>query len=490
MTSADDNSNVTAAAEPVAKRQHHGLTFAALALAGATFALLQSLVAPALPEIQRDLGASATATTWILTAYLLSASILTPIVGRIGDMFGKEHTLVVVLGILAVGTLIAALATNINVLIAARVVQGCGGAIFPLAFGIIRDEFPRERIAGGIALISAILGVGGGLGIVLAGPIVDAFSYHWLFWFPLGLVAIATATAVLFVPESPIKTPGRINWAGAALLSGWLVCLLVAISEGSGWGWTDARVIGLLLASGVLLALWVRNESRAAEPLVDMKMMRIRGVWTVNAAAFLVGAGMYSSFVLIPQFVETPAAAGYGFASTVTGAGIFLLPSTVMMLLISPLAGRMANRVGSRVPLILGSLATTAAFSLMALAHSQPWEIYVGSALLGAGIGLAFASLANLIVEAVPPEQTGVATGMNTVMRSLGGSMGSQIGASIIAGTVVGSALPTEGGFTVAFLLAAGACALAAAASLAVPRPERVDAGDRSARGVLLTDPA
>jgi EmrB/QacA subfamily drug resistance transporter len=471
MTSTVDST--TAAPE---HRQHYGLTFAVLALAGGTYAVLQSLVAPALPEIQHDLHTSTTAVAWVLTAYLLSASILTPIVGRLGDMFGKERTLVATMAILAAGTLLAAVATDINVLIAARVVQGVGGAIFPLAFGIIRDEFPRERVPHGIALISAILGIGGGLGIVLAGPIVDAFSYHWLFWFPLALIGVATIATVFFVPESPIKTPGRINWSGAVLLSAWLVALLVGISEGSTWGWSDPRTLGLFVAAAVLLVGWVLNEQRAPEPLVDMTMMRIRGVWTVNAAAFLVGAGMYSSFVLLPQFTETPTSAGYGFGASVTQAGLFLLPSTVMMLVVSPIAGRLSARVGSRVPLVAGAIATCLAFVLLAVAHDHRWEIYVASGILGIGIGLAFASLANLIVEAVRPEQTGVATGMNTVNRSLGGSVGSQIGASVIAGTVVGTALPTEHGFELAFIIAAAACGLGALASLAVPRPQRATA--------------
>jgi EmrB/QacA subfamily drug resistance transporter len=468
MTSSADS---TISAAP--HRQHYGLTFAVLALAGATYAVLQSLVAPAIPEIQHEFHTSTTSAAWVLTAYLLSASIFTPILGRLGDMFGKERMLVAVLVVLAAGTLLAAIATNITVLIAGRVIQGAGGAIFPIAFGIIRDEFPREKIPHGVALISAILGVGGGLGIVLAGPIISALSIHWLFWFPLILVVIATILTILFIPESPIKTPGRINWGGAVLLSAWLVCLLVGISEGASWGWTDPRTLGLFVAAAVLLAAWVANELRAPEPLVDMAMMRIRGVWTVNAAAFLIGAGMYSSFVLLPQFTETPTSAGYGFGASVTQAGLFLLPSTVMMLIVSPLAGRMSARVGSRVPLVGGSIGCCLAFVLLAIAHDQRWEIYVASGILGIGIGLAFASLANLIVEAVRPEQTGVATGMNTVMRSLGGSVGSQIGASVIAGTVVGTALPTEHGFELAFIIAAAACFLGAVASLAVPRPQR-----------------
>ena len=463
MTSSPDTSTPA--------RQHYGLTFAVLALGAATFAVLQSLVAPALPEIQRELHASATAVAWVLTGYLLSASVLTPIVGRLGDMFGKERTLVVSLVALAAGSLLAALAKSIELLVVARVIQGAGGAIFPLSFGIIRDEFPRERVATGIALISSILGIGAGLGIVLAGPIVDALSYHWLFWIPFFLVVVVTIATVLFVPESPVKVPGRVNWPGAFLLSGWLVCLLLAISEGSREGWTDPRIVGLFAGAAILLWAWIRNEERATEPLVDMAMMRIRGVWTVNAAAFLIGAGMYSSFILIPQFVETESSTGYGFGASVTQAGLFLVPSTFGMLLVSPFAGRLANSVGARVPLVLGTLTTCVAFLFMAVAHAEPWQLYVGSAVLGAGIGLAFASLANLIVVAVRPEQTGVATGMNTVMRTVGGSVGAQIGASVIAATVVGGALPTEHGYTLAFAFAGCACGLAAIASLAVPQP-------------------
>ena len=467
----------------VPHRQHYGLTFGVLALSGGTYALLQSLVAPALPEIQRDLHTSATAVAWVLTAFLLSASIFTPILGRLGDMFGKERMLVVALVTLAFGSLVAALASSIGLLIIGRVIQGAGGAIFPLAFGIIRDEFPRERIAQGIALISAILGIGGGLGIILAGPIVDALNYHWLFWIPLVLVIVAIVATLLFVPESPIKTAGRINWLGAALLSGWLVCVLVAVSVGSNWGWTSGRTIGLFLAGAVLCLVWIRNESRAKEPLVDMKMMRIRGVWTVNAAAFLVGAGMYSSFVLIPEFVSEPTSSGYGFGASVTQAGLFLAPSTLGMLLLGPVSGRLSEKVGSRVPLILGGLTTTTSFLVLAFAHGERFEIYIASFILGAGIGLAFASLANLIVEAVPPEQTGVATGMNTVMRTLGGSVGGQIGASVLAGSIV-AGVPTEAGFTSAFALAAGACALATLAALAVPKPRAAQETRRAASTV------
>ena len=249
--------------------------------------------------------------------------------------------------------------------------------------------------------------------------------------------------------------------------------VLLGISQTSSWGWADPRVIGLVLVGLAVAAIWVRYEERVREPLIDMVMMRVRGVWTVNAAAFLVGAGMYSSFILVPEFTETPASSGYGYGATVSEAGLFLLPATVAMMLVSPFAGWLAGRIGPRITLIAGSLVTTLSFTLMAVAHGPHFNMYVATALMGVGIGLAFSSLANLIVEAVSPAQTAVATGMNTVMRTLGGSVGGQIGASLIAGTVVASSLPTEEGFTLAFGFAAGACLLAAAASFAVPRRAR-----------------
>jgi EmrB/QacA subfamily drug resistance transporter len=399
---------------------------------------------------------------------------VTPIAGRLGDMFGKERTLLVVLLVLAGGTLVSALANSITVLILGRVIQGTGGAIFPLAFGIIRDEFPRERVASGIGFISALLGVGGGAGIVLAGPIIEHLSYHWLFWLPLIPTAIAIVATHLFVPESPLKPGGRVSWLGAGLLSAWLVALLLGASEGPTAGWASAEVIGLFVAAAILFVVWIVVESRAPEPLVDMNMMRLRGVWTTNLAATLLGFGMYGSFITIPQFVETPASAGYGFHASVSQAGLFLVPSTIGMLAVSPFAGRIAHGVGSRVALMAGALLTMVCFVLLAAAHSMRWEIYLASIFLGAGIGLAFAALANLIVEAVPPEQTGVATGMNTIMRTIGGAIGGQVAASIIAATAVAGGLPKESGFTIAFAIAAGALFVSFLSALAVPRRPRV----------------
>jgi EmrB/QacA subfamily drug resistance transporter len=470
-------------------RPNANLTFAVLGLAGMAFSLLQSLVAPALTTIEHDLGASSTAGAWILTAYLLSASVATPIAGRIGDMFGKKRTLVVVLLVLALGTVVSALATSIGVMIAGRVIQGVGGAVFPLAFSIVRDEFPPRKVPVAIALMSALLGIGGGLGIVLAGPIVESLNYHWLFWLPLVVVVLSAIGTLLWIPESPITSPGRINWLGAGLLAGWLVALLVAVSQGASWGWGSPRVLGLFAAAVALFATWIVAEGRSNQPLVDMRMMRIRGVWATNLAALLIGFGMYGAFLLVPSLVQQPESTGYGFGATVTEAGLFLAPMPIAMLLVSPVAGRLGRSVGPRVPLIAGSLVCAVAFVVLTGAHGERWEIYAATALLGVGIGLAFASLANLIVEAVRPEQTGVATGMNTIMRSIGGAVGGQVAAAVVTASAVAGGLPQESGYTTAFAISIVGLVLAVGASLLVPS-RRASAASSTTQPVAEPAPA
>src|SRR3954470_3246696 len=456
--------------DQAAPRSSAPVILAVLALGGIAYSLLQSLVVPALPQIQEALHTSESSVGWILTAFLLSASVATPIIGRLGDMYGKERLLMIVLLMLALGTLISAVASSLWLMILGRVIQGAGAGIFPLAFSIIRDEFPNERVPGAIGLVSSLLGVGGGAGVVFAGVVIDNLSYHWLFWFPLAAIVATAFLTWRYIPESPVKTPAHVNYRAAGLMTLGISGVLLAITETSTWGWGSPKTLGLLAVGALLIAAWVREELRSREPLVDMRMMAIRGVWTTNAVAFLIGVGMYSSFILLPELVQEPASTGYGFGASVTAAGLFLLPSTIAIVVLGQMAGFLERRIGSRGALIGGALFALASYLLLVVDRSSEAEIYVAAGLLGVGIGLSFSAMANLIVQNVRQEQTGVATGMNAVTRTLGGAFGGQLAATILAGSVVAGGIPTSTGFTLSFLMCLVAVALAVGFAFAVPR--------------------
>jgi EmrB/QacA subfamily drug resistance transporter len=458
---------------------------AVLSLGGISYALLQSLVVPALPQIQSSLHTSESAVGWVLTAYLLSASVATPIIGRLGDMYGKERLLMMVLLMLALGTLISAIASSLWLMILGRVIQGAGGGIFPLAFSIIRDEFPHERVPGAIGLVSSLLGIGGGAGVVFAGIVTENLSYHWLFWFPLAMIIFTAYLTWRYIPESPVKTPAQINYRAASLMTLGISGVLLAITETSTWGWGSPKTLGLLALGMVVIAAWVREELRSREPLVDMRMMAIRGVWTTNTVAFLIGVGMYSSFVLLPELVQEPVSSG-GFGASVTVAGLFLLPATIAIVIVGQMAGLLERRIGSRGSLIGGALFALVCYVLLVADRSQQWEIYVAAGLLGIGIGLSFSAMANLIVENVRQEQTGVATGMNAVTRTLGGAFGGQLAATLLASNLGVAGLPSSSGFTLSFLMCL--IALAAALGFAVAVPRR-SANDRTPEVAQLPHP-
>jgi EmrB/QacA subfamily drug resistance transporter len=469
---------------------HYRLTFAVLSAGLVAFSLLQSLVSPVLPLLETNLHTSQDTVTWVLTAYLLSASVATPIMGRIGDMVGKKQVLVVALAALAVGSILAALATSITIMIIARAIQGIGGGVIPLAFGIVRDEFPKDKVVGAVGAIAAQLAVGAGLGLVLAGPIVNLLDYHWLFWIPGAIVVVAAVATYLLIPESPVRTKGRIAWGPALLLSGWLITLLVAVSEAPTWGWGSTKVLGLFAAAVVLIVAWVFVELRVEQPLIDMRMMRVPAVWTSNLVALLFGVGMYTIFAFLPEFLQTPSSAGYGFGASITESGLIVLPMAVTMFVFGIWSGPLSHRFGAKAVLLAGAIISIVCYLIMAFAHAQIWELLVATALLGAGFGLAYSAMSGIIVGAVPASQTGVASGMNANIRTIGGAIGAAAAASIVTAGVAPGALPKGSGYTTAFALLAGVTVLAALAAAIIPAtPGRAQLDDEQQAQAELAHP-
>jgi EmrB/QacA subfamily drug resistance transporter len=464
---------------PAPERQHYMVTLALLTVAGTSFALMQTLVVPALPFFQREFDTSASWVTWIATGFLLSSSVLTPILGKLGDSYGKERLLVISLGIFGFASLAAAFAWDLPSLIAFRVLQGAGAAVFPLSFGIIRDEFPPEKIGLGVGTVSSVFGVGGGVGLVLSGVIIEHLTWHWLFLIGAVPVLISTVLIALFVPESPIKTVTRPDYLGAGTLSFALASLLIAISEGENWGWTSPGVLGLLAAAALLFTLWAQIEQRVPEPLVDFSTFARREMAGTNITTVLIGFSMFSSFILLPNFVAIPrglpesiaAQLDFGFGASPIEVGLFFLPSSLAMIVAGPVAGSLGTRFGPALPLRAGIVLSGAGLGLLAAFHSQRWTIYVWMVLFGVGIAFAMASLGSLVIQHSRPEETGVASGMNTIMRTVGAAFGAQIAAAIIsAHTLPGTEVPLERGFTLAFAMGAVGALIALVPTLLLRR--------------------
>ncbi len=454
-----------------------------LSIAAISYVLQQTLVVPALPDIQRDLHTTNTWTAWVFTGFLLTSAIFTPIMGKLGDMYGKKRLLVISMATFAAGTIVAALAHSITVLIVARAIQGVGGAIFPLSFGIIRDELPPERVGPGLGLLSATFGVGGGAGLVLSGVILQHGSWSSLFWVGLIPGVLALVAVAVLIPESPIRTPARIDWLGAVTLSAALGSLLVALSEGAKWHWLSPITLGVFALAIVFFVAWVAVELHVKEPLIDIGLMRDKSVFWANFVALLAGVAMFSTFLLIPLLVETPrglpagvgSQLGYGFNATVVQAGLFLLPSSVVMFIVGPVAGMLEGRFGARLLLAIGL--TTLALGALALvvAHGSKLGVVIAMALVGGGVGTSYSMLAKLIVDSVPREVTGVAMGMNTVMRTIGGVVGGQIGAAVLASVTLAAPfppVPTVDGFVAMFSVAGAIALLGAVLTTRIPKLE------------------
>jgi EmrB/QacA subfamily drug resistance transporter len=444
------------------------LTFSVLALSVWAFVLLQSLTVPVLTTIQAELHTDQQTVTWVLTAYLLSASICTPLLGRVGDVVGKTRMLVLCLVLLSIGSLMAALAPSVGWMILARVVQGAGGGVLPLSFGIIRDEF-GAKMNGALSVLASLTAVGFGAGIVVAGPIVDHLGYHWLFLIPMIATVIAAVTAFFAVPESPVRTPARLPVLPAVLLAAFLVTLLLGLSWGNEHGWLSARVLGMFAAAAVAGWAWITTELRVPVPMIDMRLMRRRGMWTANVVAGAMGFATFAAFGFIPQLLQTPTEAGYGFGASITESGYLLLPSAAASFVVGFTTARLIAWMGARVVIGSGLMLAGVSFLSIAFFHQETWQLYAATTVQGIGSGLVFSSLAGVVIAAVPAEQTGVASGMNANIRTIGGSLGTAVMAGIVTAHVGSSGFPLERGYTVGFTVMGVVMILATFAAAKIP---------------------
>jgi MFS family permease len=372
----------------------------------------------------------------------------------------------------AAGSVLSAVAGNLGLVLAGRVLQGVGGGIIPLGVGVARAAFPAERRAWAIGIISAVFGVGTGLGLVIGGLIVDHASYTLIFWLTAVMAAVSAAAVAAALPEPGGRPTGaRLDLAGAVLLGIGVTLPLLAVSRGNTWGWASARTLVLIAAGLAALVVFGVVERRTAEPLVDLGLLTRPAVLVTNVATFMVGIGMFGAFVLVPQLAQTPTASGYGFGANATVAGLLLAPGSLAMMAGGPIAAKMHHRYSGRVTLAVAAGITAAGSFLLAVAHGDRLLVLVWSFVALVGVGLALAVIPTMIVEEAPAARAAEAAGVNALIRSVGSSLGTQVLAGILAAGTAAGALPPEHNFTAAFLFGAAATIVATATATLIPRP-------------------
>ncbi|MFT4265006.1 MAG: MFS transporter [Nocardioides sp.] len=462
--------STTSTASPRAR-----LVLPTMAAAVFLLSMIQTLVVPVLTQIASQLDASATTVGWVTTATMLTASAVTPLLGRLGDVYGQKPLVVAALAVTLAGSLLAATTHSIEWLIVARVLQGASFGLFPLAISVLRHELPHERLVPGMAITASALGVGSGVALVATGLLTQGDAdYRRIFWLCVVLSAAVLVAAVLALPRRAGQG-GRVDYLGALVLAIGLVALLLPISQGHEWGWGSARVIGLFALAAVVLVGFVLLQDRTPEPLVATRLLSHRPVLATNLASLCVGFAMFAVFLGATYFVQTPEQlAGFGFgASVLRTSVVFMLPGAVVSMLMGPIAGRLVHAVGPRHVLLLASLVGVAGMVLLLALHGTEAEVIVALIVGNSAIAIAYASMPALLVSNVEHHETGIANSINSIMRTVGGAIGSALVITVLTSDVTTHALPGGGSVTLAnegaYELAFGLAALffAAAAVMA-----------------------
>jgi EmrB/QacA subfamily drug resistance transporter len=462
-----------AKAGPSAPPSRSNAVVAVLALAGIVVSLMQTLVIPIVPELPRYLDASASNAAWAVTATLLAAAVATPVVGRLGDMFGKRRMLLVSIVLLVSGSVVCALSDSLVPMVVGRTLQGLAAAVVPLGISVLRDVLPAERLAGSTALMSASLGVGGALGLPAAAFIADHYDWHMLFWTSAVLGVAALALVVLVVPESKVRTGGSFDLPGSLGLSAALVSLLLAVSKGGDWGWTSGTTLGLFGAAAVIFLVWGWYELRTTQPLVDLRTTARRQVLFTNLASVALGFSMFAMSLVLPQVLQLPERTGYGLGKSMLAVGLILAPQGLVMMAMSAVSAGITKAKGPKVTLMIGAVVVAAGYGLSLALMSEVWHIVLVACVIGGGVGFAYGAMPALIMGAVSASETAAANSLNTLMRSMGTSFASALAGVILAQMTTGfggHALPSENGFKTVMAIGAGAALLAFFLASFLPR--------------------
>jgi EmrB/QacA subfamily drug resistance transporter len=397
-------------------------TLGAMCLSMFMIMLDSTVVNVALPSIQKDLGTSVNQLEWVVNGYTLSFAALLVTGGRLGDIFGRRLVFAIGVAVFAVSSATAGLAQDPTMLIVSRICEGIGGALMmPATLSIVTDAFPPEERGKAIGTWAGISGLALSIGPLAGGFLTEQVTWRAIFYINVPIAAIALFAAFTVVRESRDETADRrIDYLGVVLLTVALTSLVLALIEGNEWGWGSGREIALFVTGAVATALFLVNESRVSAPVVDFTFFRSRNFVGANTVATIISFAMMGSFFFLAIYLQD--LLGYSALET----GVRFLPTTVVIVIVAPLAGRVADRIGSRWPMVLG-LAITALslylFSLMDVSTTYN-DLLPAWILLGIGIGMTMSPMSTAAMNAVPVDKAGVASGTLQMFRMMGGTIG------------------------------------------------------------------
>jgi MFS family permease len=454
--------------------------------------IISSLGAPLIPSVASTLHVSLDSAQWSLTVALLAGAVAAPILGRLGDGPFRRQAILGALGVVFVGSLIAAVSQSLAPLLLGRAMEGVGLGLAAPAMAAARDHLGLEQGRSVIGLLSVTAATGAGAGYPISGLIVQELNLHAAFYFGAIMSAAALIAAALVIPSSRDTSRVPLDVKGAAVLVVGLVALLLAIGQGAIWGWGSTATIGLFVLAVLVLSPWARDQLRREAPLVALGELRHRAVLTANLAALILGVAMYMFLTLVTELAQLPSVDG-GFGTSVPVAGLCLVPFAVASLAVSRTTRALLRRLGTRTVLVGGSFTIAAAGVFLAVEHEALWEAFLTMALVGVGFGLTFAAIPGLIAQSVPDHETGSAMGLYQVIRYVGFSIGSALTASILAGHIApGASSPDAQGYAVGLAVAGAICALSAVVSAVLargrPEPARSGATDAARQRLILEE--
>lgn len=446
MTSTTDSHDLPVAAQSVprgrfARQRPAWVIITVLVAVEIISAFETSMVFAAIPTFIREFDSDAATVGWAVTAFLLVAAASAAVCGRLGDMYGRERVLVVLLAAAAVGSFISAIGDSIGSIIVGRAIQGVAGAILPLCIGVARAHLPTVKVPVAIALISGSAIAAGSASLLVAGVMIDYASWHMIF-IVAAVYAIFALLLVLFVLpwQVPTATTQRVDYVGAITFAPAIAAVLLGINKAGAWGWSDLRTLGLVLGGSGVLALWVMWELRVTDPIVNVRMFADRKFALTMCATVVIAAGpMGISTMIIPLVLQSPTTGPFGLGVSATNAGWLSFIGSMFGFVCTPLSGRITRAVGSRVSMLLGSALFTIGSAMIIVFHDSIVGMTAMIITVSVATAFAYTALPNLIIEAVPESNTSEATGTNAVLRTAGQGIGTSVATVLLASTAAGA---------------------------------------------------